>query len=508
MRLDYERAAAGALLVTVMAIGCRRVEPSFVRVRGPRTALIDVNLVDGTGSPARPHETVIIEGNQIAAAGPNADTAIPDGAEVLRLSGYTVIPGFVGMHDHLFYAAEGGSRTISIPRSFARLYLAAGVTSIRTAGASNLESDIDLKREVDQGRAIGPRIHLSSDYIATHSDVPTLIRRIDILADSGVTSLKIYTDVGRDQLAVAIAHAHRRGLKVTGHLCAVGFRQAAALGIDNLEHGLIVDTEFVPWKVPDQCPDLGSTVSEFATMKVGDPRIQQTIRELVTRRVAITSTLAVFETFARPTSIARRVAPLLTRTTFAGYSNALERAADLTMMGIWEKALKLEMKFERAFVTAGGVLMAGADPTGWGGVVAGIADQRNLELLVEAGFTVEQAVHIATINGAELLGEGARIGTIEPGKRADLAVVRGDLAADIRNINNTDMVFKDGVGFDAAGLMAAERGHVGETNWRTWTAAGIGIAAFVLLVARAQVSRSKQKARNPPRPGGETEALS
>jgi hypothetical protein len=120
-----------------------------------------------------------------------------------------------------------------------------------------------------------------------------------------------------------------------------------------------------------------------------------------------------------------------------------------------------EMQFEREFVKAGGLLLAGLDPTGIGGVLAGFGDQREVELLVEAGFTPLEAIHIATANGAQFLGESQRIGTIATGKQADLVVVAGDPSKNINDIEKVQIVFKDGVGYDPVKLTESVRGLVG-----------------------------------------------
>jgi hypothetical protein len=124
-------------------------------------------------------------------------------------------------------------------------------------------------------------------------------------------------------------------------------------------------------------------------------------------------------------------------------------------------AFKKELEFEYAFSKAGGLLMAGLDPTGMGGVIAGFGDQREVELLVEAGFTPVEAIHIATYNGAQYLGELERIGTIAPGKQADLVVIKGDPSKKIEDIENVETVFKDGIGYDSDKLIQSVRGIVG-----------------------------------------------
>jgi imidazolonepropionase-like amidohydrolase len=119
------------------------------------------------------------------------------------------------------------------------------------------------------------------------------------------------------------------------------------------------------------------------------------------------------------------------------------------------------MAFERQFVKAGGLLLAGLDPNGGGGLLAGLGDQREVELLVEAGFTPLQAIHIATMNGAEFLGEANHIGSIAVGKAADLVVVEGNPAKRMDDIEKVKMVFKDGVGYDPGKLIESVRGEVG-----------------------------------------------
>ena len=123
--------------------------------------------------------------------------------------------------------------------------------------------------------------------------------------------------------------------------------------------------------------------------------------------------------------------------------------------------LSKEMEFERAFSAAGGMLLAGCDPTGYGAVLPGFGDERNLELLVEAGFTPVEAIEIYTRNGAKYLGRENRIGTIATGKQADLVVVAGDPAKDISAVEHVETVFKNGVGFDSQKLIASVQGMVG-----------------------------------------------
>ena len=457
------------LVVLLFAISCKhRATAEFISVNDKVIALTHVRVIDGTGSSAKDDQTIIIDSGRITSIGPTSDTPVPSSATSLDLTGSTAIPGLVGMHDHLFYTTDGGARDVLATRSFATLYLAAGVTTIRTTGALSLRSDQAMKKSIDAGEVAGPKIHLTSPYInhpANERLEPEQIAAtVNEWADQGVTSFKVYTNVNRAELGSVIDAAHKRGLKVTGHLCAVGFVEAAQLGIDNLEHGLAVDTEFFSGKKVDECPNRSDWLPELARVDVMSPAVQATIRELVNRRVALTSTLAIFESFARERfQLDPRVREVLSEDAYNECISELTSSkTDPRWWPIWGEVLKKEMQFEREFVKAGGLLMTGVDPTGWGEVVAGYGDQRGVELLGEAGFTPEEAIRIATLNGATFLGEENRIGTLAAGKQADIVIVRGNPSANIADIRKVELVFKDGVGYDPAKLIESIRGLVGE----------------------------------------------
>ena len=282
-------------------------------------------------------------------------------------------------------------------------------------------------------------------------------------ADEGVTSFKVYENNNRAELNVVIDVAHKRRLKVTAHLCAVGFSEAAQAGIDNLEHGLAVDTEFFSGKKTDQCPDRSEWLPALADTDIDSAAVQAMIRELIDHKVAVTSTLAIFEAFvSEKFRLDPRMPDVLSDD---AYNDCVAHVGagknDLRGSRVWERVLKMEMEFELEFAKSGGLLMAGVDPTGWGGVVAGFGDQRNVELLVETGFSPEEAIRIATLNGATFLGEADRIGTLAPGKQGDIMIVRANPAANIAEIRNVQVIFKDGVGYDPEKLIESVRGLVG-----------------------------------------------
>ncbi|MBI3790558.1 MAG: amidohydrolase family protein [Gemmatimonadetes bacterium] len=407
----------------------------FVSVDAPVVAITHVRVIDGTGTQPREDQTVALQGGKIASIGPSARTTPPTGATIIDATGKSVMPGLVMTHEHLFYTSQQGTIWHE-QSSFPRLYLGVGVTTARTGGSMHPIADLNIKKYIESGKLAGPKLDVTGPYIngagmdapqipelATAADGRNLVAE---WADKGATSFKAYMFVSREVLGAAIAEAHKRGLKVTGHLCSVTFREAAALGIDNLEHA-----------------------------------IRALIAELVRRKVAITSTLAVFETFTpgrAPISDATLAAmsPQTREYVLRVRANVDQQPA--TARG---KMLTVEMAFERAFVAAGGTLLAGTDPTGYGAAVAGYGNWRELELLVEAGFSPLEAITIATKNGATFLGRIDKVGTLAVGKQADLLLVNGNPAATIGDIMKLETVFKDGVGFDSAKLLASAKGAIG-----------------------------------------------
>ena len=469
-------------LVVVGVASAQTLSPQvrgFVKVDAPVVALTHVRVIDGTGAAARDDQTVVISKGKIESIGDAASANVSKDAQVLDLHGYTVIPGFVGMHDHMFYPMGNGIFG-EMGFSFPRLYLAGGVTTIRTTGALEPYTDLELKKQIDKGETPGPKMHVTGPYLEgagswalqMHqlSGPDDAMKTVNFWLDQGVDNFKAYMFITPAELSAAVAAAHKRGAKVTGHLCSIGFREAAEIGIDDLEHGLFVDTEFLPTKKPGECPNSPEGPDLMAKLDVNAGPLHDTILDLVQHHVAITSTLPVFEMSVpgRPT-IQQRVLDALTVEARSAVLNNKVRASDASLIrqryhsdaSPWPAAFKKELEFEHAFAQAGGLLLAGLDPTGMGGVIAGFGDQREVELLVEAGFTPVEAIHIATANGAQFLGELDRIGTIAAGKQADLVVIKGDPSKKIEDIENVETVFKDGIGYDSAKLIESVRGVVG-----------------------------------------------
>jgi imidazolonepropionase-like amidohydrolase len=456
---------------------------AFVRVQAPIVVLTHIRVIDGTGKPSVEDQNVIIEHGKISKI-ENANETPPNGyTTVIEMKGYSVMPGIVGLHNHLYYSATPNYEPGRVPLwdaprilpqmtfSAPRLYLAGGVTTMRTAGSVEPYADLNLRDQIDAGLLPGPHIDVtapylegeSSNFIQMHqlASAAEAKQFVDYWASVGATSFKAYMHITRAELKAAIDAAHQHGIKVTGHLCSVTYPEAVELGIDNLEHGFWVNTQLSAGKKPDECPESASQ-DTIKSMDPAGPEAKKLIQLLVSHHVALTSTLPVFEgdVAGRP-PLQTRMLDAMTPESRDAYLYKRNYRFDKPLPD-GQTMLTHEMQMERQFVAAGGLLLAGPDPTGNGGVLPGFGDQREIELLVEAGFTPVEAIRIGTLNGAIFEGKQASIGSIELGKNADLVVVKGDPSQRIADIENTEIVFKDGVGYDSEKLLRSVAGRYGQ----------------------------------------------
>ena len=455
----------------------------FVRVRASKVILTHVRIVDGTGVAAVDDRNLLIEGGKITAIQSGSDVSATDGTTVLDLHGYTVMPGIIGMHNHLFYIARPNLNSqqhfdppVLVPQmtfSSPRLYLAGGVTTMRTTGSIESYADLNLKHDIDAGKLPGPHLDVTGPYLEgstsyfvqmPHLTSPDDARNtVEYWAGQGVTSFKAYMNITRAELKAAIDAAHKRGLKVTGHLCSITYKEAAELGIDDLEHGFFVNTQLDTDKKPDVCSESAGEET-LERMDVNSSEAKDLIATLVSHHVAVTSTLPVFEGDAgggRP-PLRQQVLDAMTPQAREDYFLLRQRSTSAPPPKIDPALLwKHELELEHAFAAAGGLLLTGPDPTGAGDVLPGFGDQRGIELLVEAGFLPVEAIRVATLNGAIYMGRDKEIGSVTVGKNADLVVIRGDPAKQISDIEKVEIVFKDGVGYDSQRLLNSVRGSYG-----------------------------------------------
>jgi len=461
-------------LLSAVRLAAQEVD-SVISVRAPLLALTHAKLIDGTGAAPREDQTIVVRDGHIAAVGPSATVVVPPGAQTIDLTGKSLLPGLVMLHEHLMFTSVASA---TVPRHFAemeysfpRLYLACGVTTARTTGSFEPYTELEVKARVDAGTMPGPKFFLTAPYLEGFpSVIPQLhpvtspadaARQVNYYADKGFTSFKCYMHLPRAEMHAVIEAAHQRGLTVTGHIGAVTYREAAELGIDNLEHGFYAMTDFVRGKKPDEMPNPAAAAGSLAELDINSPEVASLIQFLITKHVALTSTLTVFATSVPgcPILTAREL-DCLSANSREQYLRTWARVSGLTD-GRGVTILHKMMALEKKFHDAGGLLVVGTDPTGNGSTIAGHGSLRAIELLVEAGLTPVQAIHVASLNGARELGVDKSVGTVETGKAADLVVVAGDPATDITAIRKIETVFKDGVGYDSKKLLDSVRGCVG-----------------------------------------------
>lgn len=448
------------------------VDP-YISVRAPIVVLTHARVIDGLGHAPLENQTLVLRGSKIAALGADGAVAIPDGATVKDLAGKTVLPGLVMVHEHLFYSSitKGPFHVNEMEFSFPRLYLAAGVTSARTTGSMEPYTDLQLKKQIDAGQAIGPKLHLTAPYFDGEGTGITQLhavasaaaaeRMVNYWADEGFTSLKMYQNLPLDIMAAAIKAAHARGLHVTGHIGKISYREAVEAGIDNLEHGFMAMSDFNAGRKPGDASNALANYQALEKLDPASPEFDSLLKLLVDRHVALTSTLAIFETFTPGRRVASQaeldtLAPPLRESYLTRWA-AIQTQNNPLFRASFAKNLQLEAKFFRA----GGHLVVGTDPTGYGGCIAGYGNWRAIELLVEAGLTPVEAIQVATINGAKLLKIDATVGSIEVGKTADLVVVNGDPSKTISDLRKTETVFKDGIGYDTRKILESVKSLVG-----------------------------------------------
>ena len=446
----------------------------------PVIAFTHATIVDGTGAAPRPDQTLVIEKGRITALGPANTTKVPSGATVIDAHGKTLLPGLVMMHEHLFYTTRvagvfpGAYFVTPEPYSFPPLYLAGGATTIRTTGAVAPYIDLNVRDDINAGIRVGPDIDVTGPYLnggkgftetlARLKDPADVTRTVDYWAQQGVTSFKAYQQITRAELQAGIVAVHAHHEKITGHLCSVTFREAADMGIDNLEHAFFVATDFVKDKKLDECPP-GAGAASIAALNPDSPQATSLIDLLVKKHVALTSTLGVFEASVpgRP-ELSEAARALLNPELRAQYETLWKKiqATPAARAKLEQAYFAHASAMEKRFADAGGLLMGGSDPTGYGAVIPGFSSKREIELLVQAdGFTFPKAIEIMTLNAAKFENRASDIGSLAVGKRADIVVIDGNPMANVMAVEHMPLVFKDGVGYDTAAIFKAMQGQIG-----------------------------------------------
>ncbi|MGB4847158.1 MAG: amidohydrolase family protein [Saprospiraceae bacterium] len=443
----------------------------FITLREPIFAITNVSLVDGTGAAPKDSMTVIVKNGMISFVGPSAKISITKETYLINGTGKTLIPGFVMLHEHMFYTKpfESEFNIVNMTNTFPRMYLAGGVTTIRTGGSVSPFTDLNIKKLIKEGKMIGPKMDITGPYIERENNfgIPQLPilpagqapgPMVDYWANLGCTSFKAYMNLSRDDLKEVLEHAHARGMKVTGHLCSISYREAAELGIDDLEHGFMVCSDFNKKRIEDQC-DYRQAWSGLMALENDAPEMDSLMKYLIKKDVAVTTTLPVF-------------APLKNYELILGggeqalHPDILEEvrkysAQDAKGDSIDNVMFTKELYWIKKFYHMGGTLLVGTDPTGSGRTIAGYANMWTLETLIKSGFTTSEAVKLCSLNGAEFLRRQFETGSIEKGKAADLILMDGHLASDPGSIRHIRYVFKDGIGYDSKAIFESVKGKVG-----------------------------------------------
>ncbi len=434
-------------------------QQNFIDWQEPIFAITDVSLIDGSGGPVRKHQTIVIDLGIIVAVGPVDSLILPADVSSIDGRGLTLIPGIIGVHNHLHMP---GSTFLG--SAAARLYLSAGVTTIMTCGAAEPARELLLAEQVRMGVVSGPEIVPSGPYLTGSGGNPSMViprgekdirDTIRYWSARGINWFKVYRHTPPEDLAIIMDEAHRLGAKVTGHLCATTFAEAARLGIDGIEHGLNSASDFRTGKSTGKCDGKHDYMD---TIDPTSEKVTNLLTQLIEANVSLTSTLAIYESSIPGRNPVddrslRAMTPLL-RERYAGANLDTADASRLAR-------LHRIMTFERRFVEMGGLLAAGPDPGRHN--LPGYGDQRNFELLREAGFPAEEAVQVMTGNGAKVLGR-SDIGTVTVGKRADLVLLKGDLEANPEVIRKVVKVFRQGIGYTVEQLTRSTEGLIGPEN--------------------------------------------
>ena len=406
-----------------------------------------VNVINGT---VQEGYSISISNGKITGIEKTGKTAPAKNAQVIDLAGKTVLPGLVMLHEHMNYN-NGAAVWQFHPVSFPKLFLSAGVTTIRTAGAENPMYDLNLKRQIDSGIVIGPRMFVTGpmfndvsggflgDFIISNYEEGR--KATAFWAEKGCTTFKVYSDISREALKGVIDEAHSRGLKVTGHLGKMSCTEAANLGIDNIEHsfGSCSSDLNLPWDTT-------------WTIKPEQKEAQTLIKQLLAKNIVLTITPFSDSDFRNPINL--EYLSIDERKRIEGY---LKEPPPFLPQEINDRQLR---PLEMLFIKNGGKVVLGADAADCG-ILPGFQNHNAMVSLVKAGWTPLNVLKLSTIDGAGFLKIDNELGSIDVGKIADLLIVSGKPDQKIEDIRNVEIVFKNGIGYDPKEMRNRVKGLVG-----------------------------------------------
>lgn len=412
--------------------------------------LENARILDVVKGTVLEDQAIYLSNGKIKAIGARKKLKVPKGTTAVDVKGKTVMPGLVMLHEHMNYNNGAGVWQFH-PVSFPKLYLAGGVTTLRTAGAENPMYDLNLKRRIDKGVAIGPRMFVTGpmfndasggflgDFVI--SDYEGGRKATAFWADQGCTSFKVYTDISRKALQGVIDEAHARGLTVTGHLGKMTCIEAAELGIDNIEHGF------------GSClSDLNLAWDSIWRVSVDQKKVADLITKLISSKTVLTITPFSDSDFGNYALFAYLSADEKKRIE----SYIVEKPHFLPK----EKNDSQLRPLERAFVAQGGQIVLGADAADFG-MLPGFQNHNVMITMAHAGWPPMQVIRLATLDGARFLKVDKELGSIDVGKNADLIIVNGKPDQNMEDIRNVEVVFLNGIGYDSDALRERTKGLVG-----------------------------------------------
>lgn len=457
--------AAALLALVVLLGGAPTPLPAAETPKAEILALTGVTVIDGTGAAPVLDAVVVIRDGRIAAIGKRAHVAIPEGARVENLPGRWVIPGLFDLHAHVTFLNHDKNSAYD-PETSARvlrMLLDFGITTVRNPTAP-LPAGVELRDAVAAGKLPGPRIFTTGECLSPRPlpGAPTVVvkteeevrREVRRQADAGVDAIKIYSTLPPELTKVAIEEAHARKLQAIGHLGRTTWTEAARAGIDMIEHGAPWTAD---WLAPEHREAYEKAIDEQGGMKArilwlerldpDGPQVAQALAELARHGVTVDPTLIAYETkfkgndprYLQSPDLALAPAPMLKDWRSGTFVDDWTPEDFRRGAAVWPKMIRLLKVYHERGIR----LVSGSDlPNPW--VVPGAGLHRELELLADAGLPPLEVLRIATHNGAQALGILKDVGTLEPGKRADLIVLSASPLEDIRNTRKIEQVLKDG----------------------------------------------------------------
>lgn len=442
------------ILLFILFIGCQfgfgQTDSKYVLHNNSKILLENLRVIDVVNKKVLEDHSILISKGIISKVGKSGTLKVPEDSLRIDLKGKTALPGLVMLHEHLNYFS-GHAVWDAHPISFPKLFLAAGVTTIRTAGAENPIYDLNLKKRIDDGITPGPTIYVTGPMFNDASggflgdfvlpDYASARKATAFWADQGCTSFKVYSEISPEALKGVIEEAHRRNLIVTGHLGKISCSDAAKLGIDNIEHGFASCSA-----------DLGLSFEDVWKINPNDKKVTKLIDLLIEKGVVLTVTPFSDSDFENPELL--EYLSMDERKRIVGF---LKNKPPHMPKESNDKQLR---PLEKLFVEKGGRIVLGADAADFG-AIPGFQNHNVLVSMVKGGWTPLEVIKMATLDGADFLKAKDKIGSIEVGKSADLLIVNGKPDQKISDVKNVEIVFKKGIGYNSKQLREDAKGLVG-----------------------------------------------